>query len=73
MKVYEPNTVRIEIEEEEMKILKKAYTILDELSSRLEYFEDKKVEYLPFGTNENDFYDLLTDMKGYISEVTDDW
>lgn len=73
MKVYEPNTVRIEIEEEEMKILEKAYNVLEELSSRLEYFEGKKIEYLPSGTDENGFYDLLTDMKAYISEVTDDW
>lgn len=74
MKVYEPKRVTIEINEKEVNALKEAYNLLEVLSDKIAEFEGKEIEYRAFGlTTEDEFYELLADMKGYICDVTNDW
>ena len=73
MKVYEPKKVVIEIEEEEMKTLEKAYNVLEKLSDTLENYEGKEINYKPFGRFEDEFYVLLGDMKDFVCDITNDW
>lgn len=74
MKVYEPKRVAIEINEKEINTLKEAYDFLEKLSDTIENYEGKEIEYRVFGlTTEDEFYELLADMKGYICNVTNDW
>ena len=73
MKVYEPKRVAIEINEKEVNALKEAYNFLENLSDTIDNYEGKEIEYRAFGLSEDEFYELLTDMRHYISNVTNDW
>ena len=73
MKVYEPKRVTIEINEKEVNALKEASYFLESLSDTIDNYEGKEIEYRAFGLGEDEFYELLTDMRHYISNVTNDW
>lgn len=73
MKIHNPRKITIEIEKKDMDILTKAYYILDNLSSELENYKGIGIEYSVFESNEDDFYDFLEEMKGYICGITDKW
>lgn len=71
MKIHEPNVIRIEIEEKEIETLEIAYNILERLSDTLkEYRGKKEIEYsVPYGVDEEDFYDLLDEIGDSISDI----
>ncbi len=73
MKIHEPKRIKVEIEEKDMKILINAYDILDTLASKLEDYKGIEVEYSVYEETQNSFFEFLNEMKGYISDITDDW